>query len=99
MHNTYLDLVFEYGVLPMALVFAACAIAFFRILWGGSGVPRFWIFYLVAAAVVAIGQHLLFSFTSMCLLMPAFLLIPRVLLAMGRTRFRLRPPDGVPKAS
>jgi hypothetical protein len=88
MHNTYLDLIFEYGVVPMVLLFGAAGVAFFRILWGRGGVPRFWILYFVGLTVVAIGQHLLFAFTSMCLLLPAFILVPHALVATGRNLFR-----------
>lgn len=76
MHNTYLDLIFEYGVMPMLIVFLLCAVAFFRIAFSSSGPSRLWVFYLIGVAVMAMGQHLFYAFTSMCLLLPAFIILP-----------------------
>jgi hypothetical protein len=86
MHNTYLDLIFEYGLVPMLVVYGLCVVAFFRIAFGLACVSRIWLFYLVFIAVVALGQHLFFTFTHLCLLLPAFILIPRALLSMVRRR-------------
>jgi len=79
MHNMYLDLVFEYGVIPMLLIYGLCAVAFFRIALGYGGVSRLWLLYLVPLAILATGQHLLYAFTHLCLLLPAFMLIWRAL--------------------
>ena len=88
MHNTYLDLLFEYGVIPMMILYGLCALAFFRIAFVQSGVSRLWLLYLVPVVIMALGQHLFFAFTHLCLLLPAFILISHVLAAMGRKLFR-----------
>lgn len=79
MHNTYLDLLFEYGIIPMLILFGLCALAFFRIVFGCCRLSRLWLIYLVAIAVMALGQHLFYSFTHLCLLIPAFLVCVRAL--------------------
>ncbi|MDI6774379.1 MAG: hypothetical protein QME60_03145 [Verrucomicrobiota bacterium] len=86
MHNTHLDLVFEYGVAPMAIALAACALALGRIAAGRGGVPRFWVFPLIGVAVIGLGQHLLFAFTSLCLLLPLFIILARALFSQARMR-------------
>ena len=79
MHNTYLDLIFEYGLIPMLMIYLLCAVAVVRIaVWGV--VNRLWLFYLLGIAVMALGQHLFYAFTSMCLLLPVFIIIPKALM-------------------
>ena len=78
MHNTYLDLIFEYGVVPMAIVFLACLAGLLRILLSGTA-SRLWIFYLAGMSAAALGQDLLYAFTGLCLLIPAFVILPRAL--------------------
>jgi len=84
MHNTYLDLAFEYGVVPTALVLVLCGITVLKLVLVQGGANRLWVLYLVCVAVIALGQHVLFAFTTMCLLLPAFILIPKVLCAGRR---------------
>jgi len=75
MHNTYMDLVFEYGVVPMCLLFLVAGIAALRLLLQGWP-SRLWILYLAGVAVAALGQNLFYAFTTICLLLPAFLILP-----------------------
>lgn len=88
MHNTYLDLMFEYGLVPMLIVFILCGVAVVRMAFFPGGPGRLWLFYLVPLAVMALGQHLFFSFTHLCLMMPAFVLLARTLGGMLRPATR-----------
>ncbi|MBM4147693.1 MAG: hypothetical protein FJ224_01415 [Lentisphaerae bacterium] len=83
MHNTYLDLAFEYGLIPAAVALAALIAAAFR-LSKASDFRRLWLFYLVPCLITALGQHLLYAFTNVCLLMPAVIAAARVLARNGR---------------
>jgi hypothetical protein len=85
LHNTYLDLMFEYGVLPMLLFYLLWAIAVFKIAVFGVA-NRLWLYYFAAIAMMALGQHLLYAFTSMVLLLPALVVIPRALVAPIRKK-------------
>ncbi len=85
MHNTYLDLIFEYGVLPMLLFYVLWSIAVFKIAVFGVA-NRLWLYYFAAIAMMALGQHLFYAFTSMCLLLPAFVIIPKALMAPIRKK-------------
>jgi len=74
-HNCYVDLVFEYGVLPMMFVFAFAFMSFVKIGRQKRRMKRVWIYYLTALAVLALGQHLLYAFTTMCAIIPAVVLL------------------------
>lgn len=84
MHNTYLDLIFEYGLVPMLMVYGLCGIALLRIAFGYGGVSRLWLLYFIPVATMALSQHLFFAFTHLCLLLPAFVLVPRALAGLFR---------------
>jgi hypothetical protein len=84
MHNTYMDMIFEYGVVPMTILFLVCAGGVFRWICSRGGPSRLWILYLASLAIMALGQHLLYAFTHLCLLLPAFLILPRVILKQTR---------------
>jgi O-antigen ligase len=90
MHNTYLDLTFEYGLVPMALFFALAAIALGRLAVSAGG-AKVWLFYLAGIGAVAMGQHLLYSFSSMVATLPAAMVLSRELLRSPRAP---RPPRG-----
>jgi hypothetical protein len=47
---------------------------------------RLWVFYLMGAAVMALGQRLFFAFTTVCLLLPVFIIVPKALVASGRAQ-------------
>jgi O-antigen ligase len=77
MHNTYLDLLFEYGMVPV-LLFSVLVIVGIRGIWmrrvhGG----RAWLYYIVALAILALGQHLLYAFSVMLMLIPATVVLAR----------------------
>ena len=81
MHNTYLDLAFEYG-LPVMCAMAGVSLALlFRLLFTAGATNRLWVLYLCGVAVMALGQHLAYAFTTLCLLIPVFVLLPRGLSA------------------
>ncbi len=86
LHNTYLDLVFEYGLIPMLCVFAWGAICLWRLASGKTGIPRVWLLYFATLATVAVGQHLLFPFSYQCLLLPGILVLLKVSAGMLPTR-------------
>ncbi|MFC1462385.1 hypothetical protein ACFLQU_02155 [Verrucomicrobiota bacterium] len=86
MHCTYLDLMFEYGLVPTVIVLVLSTAAVLRILLVPGTGNRLWIFYLAGVAVMAIGQHLLYATTSICMLLPAFVVIPRTLMARSGER-------------
>lgn len=75
MHNTYLDLVFEYGLIPMLLVGLFILTGLLRLLLGWTRHPRIWLLYFAGMGIVALGQHLFFSFFSLCLLIPGVLVL------------------------
>ncbi len=77
MHNTYLDLAFEYGLIPVVLMGALFLIGCCRLVFGRNRQPRIWLLYFAGMGIVALGQYLLFSFFSLCLLIPGVLILLR----------------------
>lgn len=75
MHNTYLDLMFEYGLVVAVALFSLCAFGVLRVAFMPGIGNRLWLFYFAGVAVIALGQHLLYAFTSMCLLLPGSVLL------------------------
>ena len=78
MHNLYLDLMFEHGVVFVALLLAACAAAVLRVCFLAEH-NRLWLFYLAGVAVMALGQHLFYAFSTVCLLLPGLVGVPYLL--------------------
>lgn len=84
MHSTYLDLMFEYGLVVTVALLLLCVFGVLRTaLMPGSG-NRLWLFYFAGVAVIALGQHLFYAFTSMCLLLPGAVLLAGALCAGPR---------------
>jgi hypothetical protein len=83
MHNTALDMAFEYGLVPMMALSACVLLAVLR-LAAARNFNRLWLYYLVPCFVMAMGQHLLYAFTNLCLLMPPAIVTFRVLCPNGR---------------
>jgi len=94
MHNTVLDLMFEYGLVPTLLVLVLVGVAVFRILLGVPGISRIWLGCFLSLAAMGMGQFLLFTHTGLMLLLPFLILIPRAL----TRRFR-RPEASAPARS
>jgi hypothetical protein len=82
MHNTCLDAAFEYGVVPAAAVFVCLLLAALKIA-AARDFNRLWLLYIVPCMAMALGQHLLYAFTNICLLMPVAIVTAR---ALGRPR-------------
>jgi hypothetical protein len=76
-HNTYVDLIFEYGMIPVAIVALLVIWGLIGIVRGQVVSGRLWVFYLVGLAVLAVSQHLLHAFAGLCALIPALTLIGR----------------------
>ena len=90
-HNTYVDLMFEHGALPVFVLFAILGVGFVRILFGWCFESRLWLFYLVGLGTMALGQHLLFAFSTTALAMPAFVVLARASgMKRNRNEARLR---------
>ncbi len=83
-HNTYVDLLFEYGIIPMACVFLAVLVGLIRLACGYVQGGRIWLFYFAGAGVLAMGQHLFYAFTTQVALIPGILLIFRALRSGAR---------------
>jgi hypothetical protein len=79
LHNTYLDIMFEYGIIPSVVIFMLCAMACFKIISGKTCISRYWLFYIIGAGVMAAGQHLLYSFSTTVLIFPIFVVIWRAI--------------------
>jgi hypothetical protein len=75
MHNTYLDLAFEYGLIPLILAGLLILTGLLRLLLGRTRQPRIWMLYFAGMGIVALGQHLFFSFFSICLVIPGVLVL------------------------
>lgn len=86
LHNTYLDILFEYGIIFTAIIFLICAWACFKIAFGKTGISRYWLFYLVGTAVMALGQNLLYSFSTTILIFPLFVVIIRTIISIYREK-------------
>lgn len=78
-HNTYIDLLFEYGIIPTALAGLAVLIGLIRLACGRVRAGRIWLFYFAGAGVLAMGQHLFYAFTTQIALIPGIVLILRAL--------------------
>jgi hypothetical protein len=78
MHNTYLNLIFEYGVIPMITLYLLVAFLIFRILLGKSNQPRAWLLYFAGMSTVAFGTDLLyFPFSNYCLLVLCIVILAK----------------------
>jgi hypothetical protein len=90
MHNTYLDLVFEYGLIPMLIVYLLGSAAFIAIAAVRRGPSSLWLLYLAPVALFALVQNVLYAFTQMVILAPLL-----VVLLMGlRVVLRRSPGPG-----
>ena len=76
-HNTYVDLAFEYGIIPVAILLLAAMAGLLRLCVGRFHAGRLWLFYFVALAVLAMGQHLLYAFSTAVALIPGLVLLGR----------------------
>lgn len=76
-HNTFIDVYFEYGIIPstLAIVFFVCGI--YAVAKGMVHGGRMWLPYFAGMFMLALGQHLLYAFTTLCGLLPAFILTGR----------------------
>ncbi len=79
-HNTYVDMIYEYGLLPCFVFFSLAGLALLRFVKARPGVMGLWVFYAVAVAAMGLGQHLLYAFTNLCLLTPLALVLARSML-------------------
>lgn len=79
MHNTFLDLMFEYGVVPMCGVYLFVLWMIGRIVFTRHPPSKLWLFYLVAVACMALFQHLFYSLPQMTLILPGLLLVARAM--------------------
>ena len=61
MHNTYLGLVFEYGVVPMVLTYLLVAFLLSRLLRGITGQSRMWMLYFAGLSALAMGFDLFYD--------------------------------------
>ena len=86
MHNTFLDLIFEYGFVPMLLIYAAIGLRLLQLAFGKSNQPRIWLIYFAGMAAVATGQHLFYSFSHLCLLIPGAIMLARGFLPRPASR-------------
>jgi hypothetical protein len=78
MHNTWLDVAFEYGSVAFLLGFVCLLLAVLR-LAAARDFNRLWLLYLAPCLVMAVGQHLLYAFTNVCLLLPVAIAAARAL--------------------
>lgn len=81
LHNTYLDILFEYGIIPAAIIFLICVLACFKIAFGKTRISKYWLFYLIGTAIMALGQNLLYSFSTTILIFPLFVVITRAIIS------------------
>lgn len=77
MHNMFLDLIFEYGLIPMLLIYAFIGLRLLQRMFGKSNQPRIWLVYFAGLAAVATGQHLFYYFSPLCLLIPGMIVLLR----------------------
>ncbi len=77
-HNTYLDLLFEYGLFLCFLAAVAAVSALSRVI-RGVAFGRLHLPFIVSLALLAAGQHLLYAFTTQVALLPALVLFLRSL--------------------
>ncbi len=80
-HNTYVDVLFEYGMVPVAVAALLAVFGLVRLVRGKVYAGRLWLLYIVGLAALAISQHLLFSFRTLPALLPAFVLLGRAVRA------------------
>lgn len=79
MHNTLLDLIFEYGLIPMMLVFLAILLAIIRIMLG-SVYRRCWLWLILPLSISAMSQFLFYTTSQMVLLTPLVSMVLRALI-------------------
>jgi O-antigen ligase len=87
MHNTFLDLAFEYGLIPALLGYCIGIVLIFRILFSRRRPHRLWIFYCLSVVTMATFQHLFYTLMQTILLLPLLLLaltVPAGMLRAGR---------------
>lgn len=77
MHNSYLDFAFEYGILCSIILFILIILTLILLLKGKFLGGKFWLVYYVSVGCMALGQYLLFAFSTSILLIPMFILTYR----------------------
>lgn len=75
MHNTYLDLMFEHGFLPMGLIYLSAFFAGARIIMRGGVPSRFWLFPLASVGSMAAVQNFFYAFTSQLFFVPLLVVL------------------------
>lgn len=60
MHNFYLNLIFEYGIIPMLAIYLLTALILLRLLQGRSGLPRAWLLWFAGVSGIGMGFDLLY---------------------------------------
>lgn len=75
MHNTYLDLVFEYGLFPMVIVYLTGIIAVTAVATSRRGLSSMWLLYGAPIAIFAVVQNVFYAFTQMVILVPMLVIL------------------------